>query len=63
MDLLKIKNVQSSRDTNVGTWVQEMGGQSVLPRFSPLFIYSRTAYSVEGLLHSCHVCLAASVNG
>jgi len=39
MDLLKVNRVQSSRDTGVGTWVQELGVQSItVPRFSPFFI-------------------------
>jgi len=34
MDLLKIKHVQSSRDTSVGMWVQEIGARPPLPHFS-----------------------------
>ena len=63
MDLLGIKQVQSSRDTSVGMWVQELGVQSITPRLSPFFIHTCIARSVEGLLHSRHVCLAASVDG
>ena len=35
MDLLKIKHVQSSRDTSVGMWVQEIGAQLIVPRLCP----------------------------
>ena len=39
MDLLEIKRVESSRDTNVGMWVQELGMRSVTPTWLPsLFI-------------------------
>ena len=38
MDMLKLKHVQSSRDTSVGMWVQEIGALSHLSRFPPLFI-------------------------
>ena len=30
MDLLKINSVESSRNTGVGTWVQELGKESIL---------------------------------
>jgi len=63
MDLLKVKQVQSSRDTGVGMWVQELGAMPVVPRLSLLFIYGCTICSMEGLLHPRHVCLAASVDG
>ena len=63
MDLLKVKQVQSSRDTGVGMWVQELGVKPIASRFPLLSIYGCMICSMEGLLHSCHVCLAASVDG
>ena len=41
MDLLKAKRVESSRDTGVGTWVQELCEQSIL--FLPFFPYLSSA--------------------
>ena len=63
MDLLKIDRIQSSRDTNVGTWVQELGAQSIVPQLSPLFVYNCIIRSVEGFLYARHVRLASSVDG
>lgn len=63
MDLLKVKQVQSSRDTSVGMWVQELGTWSIAPHLSSLFIYSCTFRSVEGFLYTRYVCLASSVDG
>jgi hypothetical protein len=63
MALLKTNRVESSRDTGVGTWVQELGMRPTISRPFPLCAYTCTIWSVEGLLHSRHVCLAESVDG
>ena len=63
MHLLKVSRVQSSRDTGVGTWVQELGVQSIIALQLSPFVYSCVICSVEGLLHPCHVRLASSLDG
>lgn len=60
MDLLKIKRVQSSRDTGVGMWVQELC-ERLIPFLFPPTIF--TIRSMEGLLHTRHVCVATGVDG
>jgi deoxyribodipyrimidine photo-lyase len=63
MDLLGRKRVESSRDTSVGMWVQELGTQETSTRSYSFRTDVYMINSMEGLLYPCHVRLAACVDG